>query len=248
MVFPNFPNKHLEEALFHPSDFIKYKKLDGKKFPKSYILIYDKKLLGRIKRMDILKKLDIPLVHVDAYQYKGIGLVRMAGIGSPHATTIFEELIGLGGRNFLNIGTAGGLQQEGIFLCEKSVRDEGTSSHYLVHEKYAYPDKTLTSNFARNLEKSGLEFKRATSWTIDAPYRETKAEIIQYKKEGVATVEMESSALFAVAKLRKVKIASAFAVSDVLGEKWEPKFHHINLKKSLDRLVIAGFDCLLELK
>ena len=33
MVYPNFKDKHLEEALFHPIDFVNYKKWKGK-FPK----------------------------------------------------------------------------------------------------------------------------------------------------------------------------------------------------------------------
>ncbi len=55
---------------------------------------------------------------------------------------------------------------------------------------------------------------------------------------------MEASALFAVASVRKVKIASAFVVSDILGEKWVPKFEHINVKKGLDTLFEAAVACL----
>ena len=243
MAFPNFENKHLEEALFHPSDFVKYKKLEHNKFPKDYIIIYDRKLYSRIKRIYPMKNYGTVMAHLILHEYNGVGFLKLDGIGSPHAVTVFEELIALGGRRFLSLGTAGGLQNEGIFLCEKAVRDEGTSSHYAAHEKYSYPDKDLTAKLGKSMAKLGLEFKTATTWTIDAPYRETKAEIAHYKKEGVATVEMEASALFAVAKYRKVKIASAFVVSDVLGEKWDPKFHTMNLKKSLNKLIAAGFDC-----
>jgi len=247
MVFPNFKGKHLEEALFHPEEFIKYKQIDRAGLPKKYIFIYDSKLLSRLIRKYDLKPepvLNRVLAHVRSYSNHGIGLIRMTGIGSPHVVTVFEELIALGGKRFLSLGTAGGLQKEGIFLCERAIRDEGTSSHYEAHEKYSYSDKSLTDKLGKSLDKLGIKFQRATTWTIDAPYRETKAEINQYRKEGVATVEMEASALFAVAKLRKVKIASAFVVSDVLGEKWDPKFHTLNLKQSLNKLVEAGFDCL----
>ena len=247
MAFPNFKNKHLEEALFHPEEFIAYKKIEISHLPKKYLLIYDKKLLARLLRKYKLRpdnKLNRVLAHVRSYTYKDISIIKINGIGSPHAVTVFEELIALGGKLFISIGTAGGLQQEGIFLCEKAIRDEGTSSHYEAHEKYAYPDKILTDNLEKSLKYKGLNFKRSTSWTIDAPYRETKAEIKQYKEEGVATVDMEASALFAVARLRKVKIASAFIVSDVLGEKWEPKFHHFNTKKGLNDLVEASLHCL----
>ncbi|MEM3341686.1 MAG: hypothetical protein QW728_03245 [Thermoplasmata archaeon] len=92
-----------------------------------------------------------------------------------------------------------------------------------------------------------FSFKKATSWTINAPYRETKAEIQNYKKQNVATVEMESSALFTVAKIRKVKIASAFVVSDVLGEnKWDPQFDAKHVNQKLNQLFDSALECVLK--
>jgi len=247
MTYPNFKNKHLEEALIKPEDFISYKEFDKRKFPSRYVITYQssalrgfrKKYAGKYELLKIY-----PGFYVHRIKNSDVGFIKMTGIGSPHAVVICEELIGLGAREFINIGTAGGLQHGGVFLCDRAIRDEGTSSHYMAHEKYSYPDKGLTRKLARALNESGITYETATTWTIDASYRETKAEVKQYKKEGVATVEMEASALFAVAKLRKVKIASAFVVSDVLGEKWEPKFHHINMKSMQNKMIDAAIACL----
>lgn len=176
-------------------------------------------------------------------------MVHLNGIGSPHAATVMEELIALGGKKFINIGSAGGLKSFGTFLCEKSIRDEGTSHHYIPKGKFAYPSNSLTKRLEKSLLKNNISFQKGTSWTIDAPYRETIAEIKKYKEEGVSTVEMESSALFAVAEVRKVKVASAFVVSDVLGEKkWEPKFDTRQVNQSLYNLFDAALDCLLSKK
>ncbi|MBI1968679.1 hypothetical protein HYS49_02105, partial [Candidatus Woesearchaeota archaeon] len=98
-----------------------------------------------------------------------------------------------------------------------------------------------------HLLKNNISFQKATSWTIDAPYRETKAEIQKYKKQNVATVEMESSALFTVAQIRKVKIASAFVVSDVLGEdKWDPQFDAKHVNRKLYQLFDVALGCLFK--
>ena len=94
------------------------------------------------------------------------------------------------------------------------------------------------------LERNNLEFFTASTWTIDAPYRETKKEVVHYKKLGIATVEMEASALFAVASVRKVKVAAAFVVSDILGEKWDPQFHKLDVKKALNKLADISLKCL----
>lgn len=90
-----------------------------------------------------------------------------------------------------------------------------------------------------------IRYNTGTSWTIDAPYRETRAEIQRYKKEGVQTVEMEAAAMFAVGKLRKVRMAAAFSVSDIIGgEEWEPSFHARHVKDNLTVLIDAAFKCL----
>jgi len=179
------------------------------------------------------------------YIHQGIGFFKMGGIGSPHAVTVMEELIGLGGKEFIVVGTAGGLQNFGIFLCNKAIRDEGTSYHYIPAGKYSYPNENLSKRFGKSIKKFGLDFKEGTTWTIDAPYRETKAEVQHYKKEGVKSVEMEASALFTVAQIRKVKIATAFVVSDLLGsDAWDPQFDKRHVKIKLNRLIDASVDCL----
>ena len=240
MPYPNFADKHLHEALFNPGDFIKYNDYKGK-FPKKYIITYQKHTLNYFLRKYKPKK---HKSWTNMYVYKDIGFVRMKGIGAPHATVIFEEIIALGGRTFLNVGTAGGLNHEGVFLCEKAIRDEGTSYHYIPHGEEVFPDKKLTEKFGKCIRNQGIEFFRGTTWTIDAPYRETRAEIEHYVKHGVSTVEMEASALFAVAKVRKVKIASAFVVSDILGKKWKPQFHKLDIKRAQNKLIDAAVECL----
>jgi uridine phosphorylase len=244
MVYPNFEEKHLQEALIHPSDFISYKKFKHK-VPKKYIITYRKSAVRSFVRKYKPKKFKFYSL-LDVYVYKDIGLVGLTGIGSPLAVTVLEDLIALGGKKFINIGTAGGLHNEGIFLCEKALRDEGTSYHYLPHGDFVYPDKALTHKLGICLKKQELQFSLGSTWTIDAPYRETKAEVERYAKQGISTVEMEASALFAVAQYRKVKIASAFVVSDVLGRKWLPKFHHFDVRTGHRKLIDAAVECLLK--
>lgn len=245
MDYPNFKNKYLEEALFHPKDFIKYIKEKRINLPKKWILIFQKSTERYIKRKFKLKRDKENHSGGNSYISGNVGFFRMGGIGSPHAVTVLEELIAMGGREFIIIGTAGGLQNQGIFLCNKAIRDEGTSHHYVKLGKYSYPDKNLTKKFERSIVRQGLNPVKGTTWTIDAPYRETKKEIARYKKEGVKTVEMEASALFVVAKVRNVKIAAAFAVSDIVGgDSWDPQFDRKHVKIKLNRLIDSAVECL----
>lgn len=242
MSFPQYKNKHLEEALVNPEHYIVYKKYP-KNLPKRYIIVYSTKALKYFKRKYKPKKIFLYSL-LTVYVHKKIGFVMMTGIGSSNAATVLEELIALGGKVFLNLGMAGGLYHEGVFLCNKALRDEGTSYHYLPHGSFVFPDRELTKRLGNNMKKGDIEFLEGPTWTIDAPYRETKAEVEKYSRKGIFTVEMEASALFAVAKYRKVKIASAFVVSDLLGKKWLPKFHRFDVRRALNKLIDAGMDCL----
>ncbi len=248
MAYPKFENKHLEDALFSADiheDWRKFSKMGIRKRPSKYVLVYKASLLDRFKRKFKPRKIKIHSI-LTVYQHKDVGVVRMTGVGSPHAAMILENLIALGGTKFLNIGIAGGLDDFGLYLCERAVRDEGTSYHYLPHGDCVDPDRRLTEQFGKFLREKGQQFVRGVTWTIDAPYRETKAEIRHYKKEGVKTVEMEAAALFAVAKVRKVKIASAFVVSDVLGsDKWDPQFDARHVSQKLFSLFDDAFEFLV---
>lgn len=247
MVYPNFKNKHLEEAFFNPGTFLKGHKFKIKKFPSNIIIVYQNSVLRYFKRKFKGKYITFraySLLTVYILEKENIGIIRMTGVGSPNAGSIMEELIALGARKIINMGTAGGLLHEGVFLCNRAVRDEGMSYHYLPDSKYSYPDKKLTDKLGKSLKKLGINYEKSSTWTIDAPYRETRKEVEHYRDEEVATVEMEAAALFAIAKVRKIKIASAFVVSDTLIKKWEQKFHHINVIKSSNKLLEAALDCL----
>ena len=240
MNYPNYKNKHLEKSLFSPHDFFNYVNIKKiKNLPKKYILIFDNRCFKYLKKKyskDFKNLASITSGKVFVSQ--NLGFVKVNGIGAPNAVIVMEELIELGGKEFIILGMAGGLRNFGLYVCNKAIRDEGTSHHYIKLGKYSYPNKNLTQKLESILKDNSIGYKKGTTWTIDAPYRETKKEILYYKKEGVVTVEMEASALFIVAKVRKVKAAAAFIVSDVLGEKkWDPQFDSKKVCNSLNKLV-----------
>ena len=149
MGFPKLKNKHLFEALFTPDEFVKYKKWDKKNFPSKIIITYDKKTIEHFKRKFKGKYKIIKIAGNPLLLHKNIGIIYPFGIGSPFAATLLEELIAMGGKEFINMGTAGGLVENGIFLCNKALRDEGTSHHYIADGIYSYPNKELTNKLKK---------------------------------------------------------------------------------------------------
>jgi uridine phosphorylase len=179
-----------------------------------------------------------------------VGVIGRFGIGAPAATAVLEQLAALGTTAMVSVGTAGSLQRDlapgDLVLCEAAVRDEGVSHHYLPPAQLATAPAELTATLGAALRHAGLAFRTGVSWTIDTPYRETVAEARHYQAEGVLCVEMEAAALFAVAEVRGLRLASAFVISDSLAELvWEPRFHDPAVRAGLAGLYQAAVAALL---
>jgi len=252
MTFPNTKDKHLYDPFFSPDDYIKYIRennlLPDFKIPKGVLFVYSKKLQDKIIGSNEVEKIDLFKGDFFILKDSGIGVLNI-GIGAPAIVTAMEELIALGTSKFFSIGTAGGLQKSlklaDIIVCDKAIRDEGVSHHYLEPSKYIETSENLTNIFCNELDKQGLEFKKGSTWTIDAPYRETVQELKEYQAEGVMTVDMEASALASVAKLRKVEFATAFVVSDLLGELvWNPQFKIPAVLENLQKIAESAIKIL----
>jgi len=175
------------------------------------------------------------------YKDSRILVLKVPGFGAPTAVMTLEELAAFGIKKFVNLGTAGGLQQNmnigDIVICDRAIRDEGTSHHYLPVEKYAFSCPELTENLCTAFERKGIQYSKGTSWTTDAPYRETIEELRQYCADGVATVEMEAAALFAVGAYRGVSVSAIFAISDILSEEdWNQGYHSAEKLEGLKKI------------
>lgn len=245
MAFPLNQDKFRFPAVIEPQGFKNYKRWNEKDFPSKYILTYQSRALDYFSRA--YPHVAIPFGGTEGLLvHDGIGFAKISGIGAPHAATVFEELIAVGGTEFLNLGTAGGLQgKRGFVLCDSAIRDEGTSRHYTKGEDIAYPDAELMEALGNSFRELGVGFRKGRSWTTDAPYRETIAEVQNLRGEGVETVEMEASALFSIAKYRDIKVAAAFVVSDLVHEEgWKPEFHTNETNGNIEKLIGVGVNCL----
>jgi uridine phosphorylase len=257
--YPNFAGKHAEEAIFTPADFVAYLQqvgaLSAAEPPAGIVFCYQRSLYNHVLRTEGLRPPERrgPLHAIVPLPSTGgrVALLFQSGIGAPAAAASLEELAALGTSRFVSIGTAGSLQRDlqpgDLVLCEAAIRDEGVSHHYLPPARLATADADLTSALRAALTLRGLRFRTGTSWTIDAPYRETVSEARHYQAESVLCVEMEAAALFAVAEVRGLSVASAFTISDSLADLvWNPRFHEPEVEAGLIDLYGAALGALLE--
>ncbi|MCP5025763.1 MAG: nucleoside phosphorylase, partial [Actinomycetia bacterium] len=205
MTFPNYAAKHDHEALFDPADLVGYLREHGQlgdaPVPDGVVFCYSDALFQRILAAEESTRVWRDLHRLESTDGR-VGLVGGFGIGAPAAAARLEELIALGSTRFISIGMAGGLQHDlaigDLVLCDRAVRDEGVSHHYLPPDRWALPDAVLTGELGAALRAGGHEVAVGGAWTIDTPYRETPAEIAHYRDDGVLVVEMEAAALFSV--------------------------------------------------
>jgi uridine phosphorylase len=254
--YPNFHDKHLATALVTPQRFIEHARASGQLTdftpPKGVLLVYRRSLMASLIEAEAAEA-HIRLVQVPFYRLPrtggAVGLVGDFGIGGPVVGLLVEELAALGVKYFFSFGLAGGLQPGGrvgdVVLCTSAIRDEGVSHHYLPSDVEALPSPQLTEAISEAFTQLGVPFQRGATWTIDAPYRETVDEVRHYRSTGVQTVEMEAAALFAVAQVRGLEAASAFVLSDLLGEtEWTPDFAAAQLNTQLLRVAQAGIQAI----
>jgi uridine phosphorylase len=132
-----------------------------------------------------------------------------------------------------------------IVVCNRAIRDEGASHHYLPSAKYVDAHGSLVNELVDAIRARGAQCTVGTTWTTDAPYRETREEVMQYQAEGVKTVEMESAGLFTVGQVRAVQTASVVIGMDSLAAlRWQTPERLDDIMHSLEIVYAAAIDVL----
>jgi uridine phosphorylase len=167
------------------------------------------------------------------------------GGGAPIVAANVEKLIAWGVEQFISIGTAGSLQEKAkigdLVICEKAIRDEGTSHHYLPPTKYIHAPRRMTNKLQHHLKKAELPYLIGSSWTTDRLYHQTMDEIDHYQKEGIITVEREAAALFAVAHFYRVDLGAMFTINDShTNLTWQPDTDDKRTAEGLHALMTAA--------
>lgn len=134
---------------------------------------------------------------LDTFELAGrtVGIVGCA-VGAPFAVLVAEELFACGCRLRLSVTSAGQIVPAGpppyFVIINRALRDEGTSYHYAPASEYGEADSALVASAARALKGEKQHVVTGSSWTTDAPFRETAQAIDTARAKGVLAVEMEA--------------------------------------------------------
>jgi uridine phosphorylase len=104
--------------------------------------------------------------------------VTSTGIGAPSTAIAVEELIAVGADTFIRVGTSGAMQPNiesgDVAIVTGSIRDEGTSLHYLPVEFPAVADPDVVQALRSGARRIGMPHHVGVSQSKDSFYGEVE--------------------------------------------------------------------------
>ncbi len=254
MTFPNYPDKHKFESLLSADELVAYRARLGrmpKVKPEGVLFCLERGLPQRMRWRIPVERAGA--MNADVYAVKKskgkVAVLTSFGGGSPMVMELAEELAVMGAKKMILMTWGGTLQTDiqpgDIVVCNRAIRDEGASHHYLPSAKYIEADGSLVNGLVETIHARGAQCTVGTTWTTDAPYRETREEVLCYQAEGVKTVEMESAGLFTVGQVRAVQTASVVIGMDSLASlRWQTPERLDGIMHSLEVVYAAAIEVL----
>ena len=153
--------------------------------------------------------------------------VTSTGIGGPSASIAMEELVKVGAKYFIRVGTCGGMDLDvksgDLVIATGAIRMEGTSKEYAPIEFPAVANYDIVTALINSAKKMNSSYHVGIVECKDSFYGQHSPELMPVNYElqnkwnawlklGCLASEMESAALFIVASYLKVKVGSIFLV------------------------------------
>ena len=167
--------------------------------------------------------------------------VQASGMGCPSAAIVIEELVQLGVRKIMRVGTCGGLQPDlsmgDLIIALSATPADSTAAHYVGGEPHApTADFGLVHEAVHQAKQLGKPVRVGPIVSSDLFYNPDEGQYERWSKRGVLAVEMEAAALFTVGALRGVQAGCLLIVSDIIVEGEFKRVTDDEMKAAVDRM------------
>ena len=167
--------------------------------------------------------------------------VQGTGMGCPGATIVFEELVQLGVKKLIRVGTCGGLQPHhrlgDMIVALSAVPADSTAMHLVGNEPHCPTASWSIVHEAVHLAKHrDQELHVGPIVSSDLFYNPDDGQYERWSRRGVLAVEMEAAALFTVGALRGVESGCLLTVSDIVVEGAFTRISDEELRGAVDRM------------
>jgi DeoD family purine-nucleoside phosphorylase len=168
-------------------------------------------------------------------------------MGCPGATIVFEELVQLGCKKLIRVGTCGGLQPHhqlgDLIIALTAVPADQTAMHLVANEPHCPTASWDLIHDAVHIAKHRDQHLHVGPIvSSDLFYNPNEGQYERWSSRGVLAVEMEAAALFTVAAIRGVDSACFLTVSDIVVEGVFTRITDDELKASVDRMTKLALD------
>ncbi len=183
-------------------------------------------LNGKVIAKSNLANMEIPIFKAI---YSGVEVALfMSYVGAAGCVAVIEEVFAMGADKLILFGTCGVLDASiedcSIIIPNKAVRDEGTSFHYAKPSDEIEVNKKYIDEFVDILKEFECRYTIGKVWTTDGIYRETRGKVNSRKQAGCLCVDMECSAVAALAEFREKEVFQFFYAADNLdNETWDAR-------------------------
>lgn len=174
--------------------------------------------------------------------------VQTTGMGCPSASIVTEELVQLGVKNFLRVGTCGGyadgMQLGDLVIATAATPQDGTVSALTQGTPYApAPHFDLVHAAHHAAEDAGRRTFMGPIVSSDLFYDPEEDPRQKWSSLGVLAVEMEAAAIFTIAAMHGVRAGCLLTVSDTIGEE-VVRISDEDLKSAVDNMMTLALDTL----
>jgi purine-nucleoside phosphorylase len=188
--------------------------------------------------------------------YQGVPVsVQTSGMGAPSISIVVEELLRLGARRLIRVGTCGaigpGITTGDIVIATAAAPVDGATRTYLHGDPYAPAgDFRLIKRLVETAEKRGQEPHVGPVATVDVFYNPDSDYFSKWRSRGILAFEMETSVLYYLAARARaagadVAAATILTVSDVLSEEAGSEETYLpldELNRSIERTIEIALD------
>jgi purine-nucleoside phosphorylase len=148
--------------------------------------------------------------------------VQATGMGCPSAAIVMEELVQLGVKRFLRVGTCGGLQADmklgDLVIALTAIAADSTAAHLVDEPHVPTASWELVHGAVHAAKELGKPVRVGPIVSSDLFYNPDAGQYARWSERGVLAVEMEAAVLFTLGALRKVDAGCLLTVSDVVVE------------------------------
>ena len=171
--------------------------------------------------------------------------VQSSGMSCPSAAIAIEELIQLGVKRIVRVGTCGGLQADmtlgDLVIAVSAVPADQTIMTYTGGEPHApTADFEVVHAAVHAAKHAGQPVRVGACVTSSTFYDPDSGRAQRWSDRGVLAVEMEAAVLFTIAALRKVSSGCLLTVSDIIVEGTFVRISDEELRAAVDRMTELG--------